>query len=29
MFSGTQFSLYPMTADFVPAIMRGIAALDA
>jgi uncharacterized protein YqgV (UPF0045/DUF77 family) len=28
MFSGTQFSLYPMTADFVPAIMRGIAALD-
>ena len=29
MFSGAQFSLYPMTADFVPAIMRGIAALDA
>ena len=29
MFSGTQFSLYPMTSDFVPAIMRGIAALDA
>lgn len=29
MFSGTQFSLYPMTTDFVPAIMRGIAALDA
>jgi uncharacterized protein YqgV (UPF0045/DUF77 family) len=29
MFSGTQFSLYPMTADFVPAILRGIAALDA
>jgi len=29
MFSGTQFSLYPMTADFVPAIMRGIAALEA
>jgi energy-coupling factor transport system substrate-specific component len=28
MFSGTQFSLYPMTGDFVPAIMRGIAALD-
>jgi uncharacterized protein YqgV (UPF0045/DUF77 family) len=29
MFSGTQFSLYPMMADFVPAILRGIAALDA
>jgi uncharacterized protein YqgV (UPF0045/DUF77 family) len=29
MFSGTQFSLYPMTADFVPAILRGIAALDS
>ena len=29
MFSGTQFSLYPMMADFIPAIMRGIAALDA
>jgi hypothetical protein len=28
MFSGSQFSLYPMTADFVPAILRGIAALD-
>ena len=23
MFSGAQFSIYPMTADFVPAIMRG------
>lgn len=29
MFSGAQFSLYPMTSDFVPAIMGGIAALDA
>jgi energy-coupling factor transport system substrate-specific component len=29
MFSGAQFSLYPMTSDFVPAIMAGIAALDA
>jgi hypothetical protein len=29
VFSGVQFSIYPMTADFVPAIMRGIAALDA
>lgn len=29
MFSGAQFSLYPMTSDFVPAILRGIAALDA
>jgi uncharacterized protein YqgV (UPF0045/DUF77 family) len=28
MFSGAQFSLYPMTSDFVPAILRGIAALD-
>jgi uncharacterized protein YqgV (UPF0045/DUF77 family) len=28
VFSGAQFSIYPMTADFVPAIMRGIAALD-
>jgi uncharacterized protein YqgV (UPF0045/DUF77 family) len=28
MFSGAQFSIYPMMADFVPAIMRGIAALD-
>jgi uncharacterized protein YqgV (UPF0045/DUF77 family) len=28
MFSGAQFSLYPMTADFVPAILRGIGALD-
>lgn len=29
MFSGAQFSLYPMTGDFVPVIMRGVAALDA
>lgn len=29
MFTGVQFSLYPMVADFVPAIMRGINALDA
>ena len=29
MFTGVQFSLYPMVADFVPAIMRGIGALDA
>ena len=29
MFSGAQFSLYPMTGDFVPAILKGIAALDA
>jgi len=29
MFSGAQFSLYPMTGDFVPVILRGIAALDA
>ncbi|MET0745647.1 MAG: YkoF family thiamine/hydroxymethylpyrimidine-binding protein, partial [Microvirga sp.] len=29
MFSGAQFSIYPMTADFVPAILRGIAVLDA
>ncbi len=28
MFSGTQFSIYPMTSDFVPAIMRAIGALD-
>lgn len=28
MFSGAQFSLYPMMADFVPAIRRGIGALD-
>jgi uncharacterized protein YqgV (UPF0045/DUF77 family) len=28
MFAGAQFSIYPMTADFVPAILRGIAALD-
>lgn len=28
MFSGAQFSLYPMADDFVPAIMRGVAALD-
>lgn len=28
MFSGAQFSLYPMTSDFVPAIVGGIAALD-
>ncbi|MBN9061477.1 MAG: HMP/thiamine-binding protein [Rhizobiales bacterium 65-9] len=29
MFSGAQFSLYPMTDEFVPAILRGVAALDA
>lgn len=29
MFSGAQFSIYPMTSDFVPAIMRGIDALKA
>jgi hypothetical protein len=29
MFSGAQFSLYPMTSDFVPAILRGVQALDA
>ncbi len=29
MFSGAQFSLYPMTSDFVPAILRGIEALDS
>lgn len=28
MFSGAQFSLYPMTGDFVPVILRGIAALE-
>jgi hypothetical protein len=28
MFSGTQFSIYPMTSDFVPAIMRGIGELE-
>ncbi|MBM6592839.1 YkoF family thiamine/hydroxymethylpyrimidine-binding protein [Microvirga pudoricolor] len=28
MFSGAQFSIYPMTSDFVPAILRGIAALE-
>lgn len=27
MFSGAQFSIYPMTAHFVPDIMRGIDAL--
>ena len=29
MFSGAQFSIYPMTADFVPVIIGSIAALDA
>ena len=29
MFSGTQFSIYPMTGDFVPVIMDSLAALDA
>ena len=29
MFSGAQFSIYPMTTDFVPVIMGSIAALDA
>jgi len=29
MFSGAQFSLYPMSAGFVADIGRGIAALDA
>jgi len=29
MFSGAQFSIYPMTADFVPVIIDSIAALDA
>ena len=28
MFSGAQFSIYPMSSDFIPAIMRGIAAID-
>jgi len=28
MFTGVQFSLYPMVGDFVPLIMRGIGALD-
>ena len=29
MFTGVQFSLYPMIADFVPAIMRGVGTLSA
>jgi uncharacterized protein YqgV (UPF0045/DUF77 family) len=29
MFSGSQFSIYPMTGDFVPVIAGSIAALDA
>lgn len=28
MFSGVQFSIYPMTDDFVGAISRGLAVLD-
>ncbi|MDN2564686.1 Ykof family thiamine-binding protein [Aquibium sp. A9E412] len=28
MFSGAQFSLYPMTGDFVPVILSSLSALD-
>ena len=28
MFSGAQFSIYPMTADFMPVIIGSIAALN-
>ena len=29
MFSGAEFSIYPMTSNFVPVIIGSIAALDA